>query len=98
MHSQSLYDDCIFSYFLLVPRLIQMLSTEVKVMRDIPIELGLAKLTSIRQTSNHVTVTQIQSQKERDRQTMTTAFSSAQAESAAKPLQTKIYIAGLEKL
>lgn len=84
---------------------VQILTNDVKAMNDIPIELGLAKLTSIGHTAKHVTIAQAQQQKERERQTMAIALADINENNPEASLpeitqlqEKKVYIAGLEKL
>ena len=75
-------------------------------MEDVPIELGLAKLTSIVQTAKHVTLSQIQTQKDRERQTLALALTHLNQGSeppkaapiVVPPPERKVCIQGLEKL
>ena len=74
-------------------------------MNDIPIELGLAKLTSIGHAATHVTIAQVQQQKERERQTMAIALSDINPKNPEASLpeivpvqEKKVCITGLEKL
>jgi hypothetical protein len=72
-------------------------------MNDIPIELGLAKVTSIDLTSQQAATAHMKHFKERERQTMNLAMTNPGAAAAAinnqnMPAVKKILIKGLENL
>jgi hypothetical protein len=71
-------------------------------MNDIPIELGLAKLTSIGHTAAYVSVTQELLHKERERQALALALQCPNAAAVAinkgHPPEKKFCVAGLEQL
>lgn len=78
---------------------LQILSAEVKTMNDIPIELGLAKLTSMSHIIKNSTAPKAQKQQFGQRSTMVMAPSSAIGAAGAIPgTEKKVYITGLEKL
>mmetsp|Transcript_12804 Transcript_12804/g.20886 ORF Transcript_12804/g.20886 Transcript_12804/m.20886 type:complete len:668 (+) Transcript_12804:129-2132(+) len=91
-------DDGIFER-----QLSDILTAEVKSMNDIPIELGLAKVTSIGIATQQAASAQVKEFKERERRTMNLALTNPSAAAAAitnqsAPVEKKVLIKGLEAL
>lgn len=78
----------------------KLLSAEVRSMKSVPIELGLAKLASIHQTSSYITLQHAQEKTSRERATIAMALKGHISESPILPNspEKKVCIEGLEKL